>query len=122
MLQPAWTKLGEAERSLAEGEGFEPPIPFRVQRFSRPPPSTTRPSLRRDFADCIGSRGWAGRARQDGRLRPVSCRNYSNRPRVARCAGVLAWCAGIAALARLLQDLSEGATSAHTAPTKEPRA
>jgi hypothetical protein len=31
---------------LAEGEGFEPPVPFRVQWFSRPPPSTTRPSLR----------------------------------------------------------------------------
>src|SRR4029079_13509374 len=30
---------------LAEGEGFEPPVPFRVQWFSRPPPSTTRPSL-----------------------------------------------------------------------------
>ena len=36
----------EAERSLAEGEGFEPPEPFPVQWFSRPPPSTTRPSLR----------------------------------------------------------------------------
>src|SRR5688572_6011287 len=34
------------ERRVAEGEGFEPPIPFRVQRFSRPPPSTARPSLR----------------------------------------------------------------------------
>src|SRR6478672_5124785 len=32
-------------RRLAEGEGFEPPVPFRVQWFSRPPPSTTRPSL-----------------------------------------------------------------------------
>src|SRR4249920_2209620 len=31
---------------LAEEEGFEPPVPFRVQRFSRPPPSTTRPPLR----------------------------------------------------------------------------
>ena len=31
---------------LAEREGFEPPEPFRVQWFSRPPPSTTRPSLR----------------------------------------------------------------------------
>ena len=41
----------ERERSLAEGEGFEPPIPFRVQRFSRPPPSTTRPSLRRRARD-----------------------------------------------------------------------
>ena len=31
---------------LAEREGFEPPDPFRSQWFSRPPPSTTRPSLR----------------------------------------------------------------------------
>src|SRR6187401_1324981 len=31
---------------MAEGEGFEPPIRFPVQWFSRPPPSTTRPSLR----------------------------------------------------------------------------
>src|SRR6266446_2469217 len=31
---------------LAEREGFEPPIPFRVCRFSRPEPSTTRPPLR----------------------------------------------------------------------------
>src|SRR5947207_15993233 len=28
-----------------EREGFEPPVPFRVQWFSRPPPSTTRPPL-----------------------------------------------------------------------------
>src|SRR6266700_3614194 len=38
--------LESGERRLAEGEGFEPPVPFRVQWFSRPPPSTTRPSLR----------------------------------------------------------------------------
>ena len=30
---------------VAEREGFEPPEPFPVQWFSRPPPSTTRPSL-----------------------------------------------------------------------------
>ena len=34
------------EDYLAEGEGFEPPVPFRVQRFSRPPVSTTHTSLR----------------------------------------------------------------------------
>src|SRR5262249_40119973 len=34
------------ERRVAEEEGFEPPVPFRVQWFSRPPPSTTRPPLR----------------------------------------------------------------------------
>ena len=30
---------------MAEGEGFEPPEPFLVQRFSRPPHSTTLPSF-----------------------------------------------------------------------------
>src|SRR5678815_5013520 len=34
------------EKKGSEGEGFEPPAPFPVQWFSRPPPSTTRPSLR----------------------------------------------------------------------------
>jgi hypothetical protein len=34
------------EEVLAEGEGFEPPVPFQVQRFSRPPVSTAHPSLR----------------------------------------------------------------------------
>src|SRR5271169_4435045 len=33
-------------KEMAEREGFEPPIPFRVCRFSRPEPSTTRPPLR----------------------------------------------------------------------------
>ena len=33
-------------RSMAEGLGFEPRRRSRAQRFSRPPPSTTRPSLR----------------------------------------------------------------------------
>ena len=31
---------------MAEGEGFEPPVPFQAQRFSRPPVSTTHTSLR----------------------------------------------------------------------------
>jgi hypothetical protein len=31
---------------MAEGEGFEPPVRFPVQRFSRPPVSTTHTSLR----------------------------------------------------------------------------
>ncbi len=31
---------------LAEKEGFEPPVPAREQRFSRPPHSTTLPFLR----------------------------------------------------------------------------
>src|SRR2546421_12743932 len=31
---------------MAESEGFEPPIPVKVCRFSRPVPSTARPTLR----------------------------------------------------------------------------
>jgi hypothetical protein len=31
---------------MAEGEGFEPPVPVKVQRFSRPSVSTTHTSLR----------------------------------------------------------------------------
>ncbi len=31
---------------MAEGEGFEPPVPFQAQRFSRPSVSTAHPSLR----------------------------------------------------------------------------
>src|SRR5437762_4405722 len=45
-----------------EREGFEPPVPFRVQWFSRPPPSTTRPSLPPSLAR-IASRASARRVR-----------------------------------------------------------
>jgi hypothetical protein len=34
---------------MAEGEGFEPPVPVRVQRFSRPPVSTAHASLRNNL-------------------------------------------------------------------------
>ena len=30
---------------MAESEGFEPPVPLRAQRFSRPPVSTAHPAL-----------------------------------------------------------------------------
>ena len=61
---PRWTKLDcihlillvfwrnsvlyrtSSDLELAEGEGFEPPLPVRVKRFSRPPVSTTHTSLR----------------------------------------------------------------------------
>ena len=34
------------EINVAEGKGFEPPIPFQVLQFSRLAPSTTRPPFR----------------------------------------------------------------------------
>ncbi len=40
-------ELKEIIKRMAESEGFEPPIPFQVRRFSRPMPSTTRPALPR---------------------------------------------------------------------------
>ena len=46
---------------MAEGEGFEPPVRFPVQRFSRPPVSTAHTSLRslairlpQDWFDAVG--------------------------------------------------------------------
>ena len=41
-----YRKLLLIDYLLAEGEGFEPPVPFQAQRFSRPPVSTAHPSLR----------------------------------------------------------------------------
>jgi hypothetical protein len=41
-----WRDLDPDGRYMAEGEGFEPPVPFQVRRSSRPMPSTTRPALR----------------------------------------------------------------------------
>ena len=48
---------------VAEGEGFEPPVELPLQRFSRPPPSTARPSLRVEFAPDRGPRA-PGRTRE----------------------------------------------------------
>jgi Arc/MetJ family transcription regulator len=48
---------------VAEGEGFEPPVRFPVQRFSRPPVSTTHTSLRTDTHDSNGAmRQWGNAA------------------------------------------------------------
>ena len=41
-----WPGLDDEREEMAESEGFEPPVPFRVQRFSRPPVSTAHPALR----------------------------------------------------------------------------
>jgi hypothetical protein len=41
---------------MAEGEGFEPPLPFRVKRFSRPPVSTAHTSLRMSVINSLPAR------------------------------------------------------------------
>src|SRR6185437_15037221 len=38
---------------MAEGEGFEPPLPLQVKRFSRPPVSTAHTSLRVGELVCL---------------------------------------------------------------------
>ena len=43
---------------VAEGEGFEPPVPFQVQRFSRPPVSTTHTSLRVSAFNRLSAAGY----------------------------------------------------------------
>ena len=50
-VAPPWAAINGSfstfyKKSVAEGLGFEPRRRSRAQRFSRPPPSTTRPSLR----------------------------------------------------------------------------
>jgi hypothetical protein len=64
------------EGRLAEGEGFEPPVPFRAQRFSRPPVSTAHPSLRVSNIKSlqhskIGSQGSGGNRELRGRITPT---------------------------------------------------
>ena len=39
-------QIAQCQRILAEREGFEPPVAFRPQRFSRPPVSTAHAPLR----------------------------------------------------------------------------
>ena len=46
------------QEAMAEREGFEPPIPFQVCRFSRPEPSTTRPPLRIYYSSFTTGRGY----------------------------------------------------------------
>ena len=43
---------------MAEGEGFAPPVPVKVQRFSRPPVSTAHASLRAAFISLPALRNW----------------------------------------------------------------
>ena len=41
---------------MAEGGGFEPPVRlYTVQRFSKPPPSATRPPLRKNASQKISN-------------------------------------------------------------------
>src|SRR5262245_9095309 len=54
---------------LAEGEGFEAPARFPVQWFSRPPPSTTRPSLRLVLAPFYSETHAASARRSPSRAR-----------------------------------------------------
>ena len=65
---------------VAEGEGFEPPEPFPVQWFSRPPPSTTRPSLR----GAVPVRSWrsigAGPRSPVSRVTVLATRVEANHP------------------------------------------
>jgi hypothetical protein len=71
---------------VAERKGFEPLEAFRLQRFSRPPPETTRPPLRRFIVRrppnqpcCFGS------SLRCGRFPPHCCGRRSPAPCAARC-------------------------------------
>jgi len=46
------TQCDAVQKPEADGLGFEPRVPLQVQQFSRLPPSTTRPPIRRLFYRC----------------------------------------------------------------------
>src|SRR5437868_14287907 len=73
------------ERRLAEREGFEPPEPFPVQWFSRPPPSTTRPSLRIEHRAANAARRPKRRCYTESKseFRPAGCEAPSRRPLIS---------------------------------------
>ena len=53
----------EGSDNMAERAGFEPAIPLRIYRFSRPAPSTTRPPLRESLWGVrvrVNSKLWTG--------------------------------------------------------------
>src|SRR4029077_7434194 len=84
----------QTTQRVAEGEGFEPPEPFRVQWFSRPPPSTTRPSLRVEKL-AQNSRGLPTRSRTRRQVSPHVQRTGRRRttrdtPRKVHCS-VRSW-------------------------------
>src|SRR5271166_1247034 len=62
---------------MAEREGFEPPIPFRVCALSRRVPSATRPSLRAT-GSIDSTRAFASNASQD-RSRTAVAERYCAR-------------------------------------------
>ncbi len=55
---------------MAEGEGFEPPLPVKVKRFSRPPVSTAHTSLRVSVVNSLA----ASKNREKGHCRDF-CRD-----------------------------------------------
>ena len=71
------------EIKLAEGEGFEPPEALPPQRFSRPPQSTTLPSLRVAPALMIPPRT-VGHATLDGALAQAGEGSATPNSRTAR--------------------------------------
>ena len=62
---PQITPLSTSDnKAVAEGEGFEPPVPLRAQRFSRPPVSTAHASLRSRVLSAV-YQPWIYIARRD---------------------------------------------------------
>jgi hypothetical protein len=59
LLPKSWSASEGPRASMAEGEGFEPPVPFRVQWFSRPL-STLNVFSNLDRVYCIQIAYWRG--------------------------------------------------------------
>jgi hypothetical protein len=64
----------KARNEMAEGEGFEPPVPLRVRLISSQVPSTTQPPFRDSvsFENLAASRTWRTQLQRLNRAAPTN--------------------------------------------------
>ena len=72
-----WVKIQpkpKARNEMAEGEGFEPPVPLRVRLISSQVPSTTQPPFRDSvsFENLAASRTWRTKLQRLNRAAPTN--------------------------------------------------
>ncbi len=81
---PRPTRPSGSPEIMAEREGFEPPVPLRAQRFSKPPRSATPASLRVSIRQDRGPPAEAAHSNQSFRLRRqnLALRDDAGRERV----------------------------------------
>ena len=76
--------IGSYVGNVAEGEGFEPPVGLTLRRFSKPVPSTTRPSLRAAERAHRSPAGEEGRYFEESEAPPLLGRRATTKRPISR--------------------------------------